>query len=147
LVFAWNYTGIDDTLGDRAKHYFEGVVRPNYIDYQSNSISFKAAYNLLNCLFNLHEWVYAYDRKEAEVVLGRSIIKSFDIWKCGEETVENASVVRDAANASKHVVLTRQPSTKMKDAQDTHILTVYYDVGDGEGGKCGACDSVTSWEG
>jgi hypothetical protein len=99
-----------------AKEYFDEVVGYNLEAYKAKLTSLPAAYNLANTLFSMHEWVWdSYGNKLEpllEVKLGnKGALNAHMQSKCPA-----FNYMRDVANASKHVTLTKNPST-----QATHI--------------------------
>jgi hypothetical protein len=71
----------------------------------------------------MHEWVFRLDPSAAEVALSTSFAKAWDVWQFVENNVRDAGYIRDVANSSKHVILTRNPSTSMSHVANTYIAS------------------------
>jgi hypothetical protein len=113
-----------------SRDFFEQVLRKNYEDFISKPSSFQTAINAVTSLYHMHEWVFTLDKAHAENVTNASFSKSYDVWTFVENAVPKAGHIRDVSNASKHVELTRQPSTSMTHIANTSIISYGY----GEGG-------------
>jgi len=115
---------------DSSKAFFDEVLALNFREFMNTSSSFSTAINMASSLFHMHEWVYSLDKAAAEKALNTTFSAKHEVWKYVEANVSQAGYIRDVANAAKHVVLTKRPSTSM-----THIAnTAVVSVGWGEGG-------------
>jgi hypothetical protein len=114
---------------DNPRDFLEEVTRPNYDDFFNEPSSFKTAFSLAMSLFNLHEWIFEFNKADVEKKFGKSFAKSGDLWKEVECQVPEAKFIRDLSNASKHVKLTIKPSTAMTHIANTEIQTSTYGEG------------------
>jgi len=62
-----------------------------------------------------------------ELSLDQSFNTAGEFWRCVEAKNENFGFIRDIANASKHVTLTRHTSTSMTHMANTSIQTATWD--------------------
>jgi hypothetical protein len=108
--------------------YFDEVVTPNCNDFFGHQTTWARMFNAAAALFHLHEWVFVLDGDAAQKELGQSFATAFKLWEHVEATVPKSTFIRDVANSSKHVILTRNPSTSI-----THIANTYIDAGYGAG--------------
>lgn len=115
---------------ENPRDFFDEIALPNRTDFFNSPSSFKTAFALAMSLFNLHEWVFEFNKADVEVEFGKVFAKPGDLWQEVERQVPEAKFIRDFSNASKHVKLTIQPSTSMTHITNTEIQTVGY----GEGG-------------
>jgi hypothetical protein len=97
-----------------ARDYFEQVVLHNMQQYKANPSSLPAAFNLANCLFSMHEWMW----NTYECKLGSGLCKKHDYNAYVQDACSEFKHIRDLSNASKHVFLT-SPSTKATHITDT----------------------------
>lgn len=110
--------------------FYDEVVKSSYDEFVGSPSSFRTAFNLVSALFHMHEWVYEFDKSTAEAQLGARFDSAYQIWQHIETSIPNAKFIRDVANASKHVRLTKKTSTSMTHIANTFIQSVGY----GEGG-------------
>jgi hypothetical protein len=119
---------------DDAKAFFEQIVKPSVADYLGTPSQFRTAFNAVTALFHMHEWLYEYKRPELEAKYGQTFATQGSFWGHIQTLVPSAAFVRDLANASKHVRLTRHPSTSMTHVANTVIQsTGYGQLGYGQG--------------
>lgn len=115
---------------ENPRDFFEEITRPNNVEFFGAPSSFRTAFALAMSLFNLHEWVFEFNKADVEREFGKAFAKSGDLWKEVETQVPEAKFIRDFSNASKHVRLTIRPSTSMTHIANTEIQIIGY----GEGG-------------
>jgi len=113
-----------------ARNYFNEVLKPNFDEFMGTPSSFRTAFNLVSALLHMHEWVFAYDKAAAETYFRAQFARPWPLWEHIEKVQPKAKFIRDVANASKHVVIDRNPSTSMSHQANTSIQT----AGFGEGG-------------
>jgi len=106
------------------KDFFDEVVEPNYNQFMSEPSSFRTAINVAISLFSMHEWIFELSKPKVEKLLGKTFVKKHNLWKHIEGQTSEACYIRDVANASKHVRLTINPSTKMTHIANTSIQMV-----------------------
>jgi hypothetical protein len=99
---------------DTADKYFDEVLKPQYDAFLSDPSSFPSAFNLASALFHFHEWMLASHKAAVEKHYGKSFKTEGAFWAEVESSNAQFGYVRDLANASKHVELTKRRSTPMK---------------------------------
>jgi hypothetical protein len=119
---------------DNPRDFFDEVTRPNYEDFFNTPSSFKTAFSLAMSLFNLHEWIFIFNKDDVETKYGKKFTKPGELWEEVETQVPEAKFIRDLSNASKHVTLTIKPSTSMTHIANTEIqISSYGSSGYGQG--------------
>jgi hypothetical protein len=119
---------------DDAKAFFEQIVRPSLADYMGQPSQFRTAFNAATALCHMHEWLYEFKQAELESKFGQHFSSAGKFWGYVETLVPSCKFIRDLANASKHVRLTRRPSTSMTHVANTVIQsTGYGQLGYGQG--------------
>jgi len=113
----------------KSSEYFREVVEPNYKEFISNDSSFRTAFNLANALFNMRDWVFRLEKADAEKILGANFSNETQFWAFIEQQVPKAGYIRDVANASKHVKLTKHPSTSLTHVANTYISSGAFGAG------------------
>jgi hypothetical protein len=106
---------------DGPERYYAEVMKPGYEEFFASSSSFRTAFNLASSLFHFHEWLYEYCRAKLEAHFGKPLNTPGALWATVEATNQRLAFIRDLANASKHVRLTKRPSTSMAHVANTHI--------------------------
>lgn len=112
-----------------AKNYFDLVVELNVADFIENPSTFRLAFNAASALFHQHEWLFESKKAELERFYSQSFENKGKFWKHIENSLPEASYIRDLANASKHIKLTIQPSTSMCHIANTVIRTSTFGTG------------------
>jgi hypothetical protein len=113
-----------------AKEFYLHVVKPNVEEFTTTPSQFRTAVNAATSLFHMHDWLYEFKRTELEGMYKHTFESKGIFWRHIETLVPSSKFIRDLANASKHVQLTRQPSTSMDGISGTVIRS----SGFGEGG-------------
>lgn len=106
---------------DGPQRYYAEVMKPGYDEFFGSPSSFRTAFNLASSLFHFHEWLYEYSRAKLEAHFGKALNTPAAFWATVEATNQRFSFIRDLANASKHVRLTRRPSTCVGHVANTYI--------------------------
>jgi len=114
---------------DNPRDFFEEITRPNHVEFFGAPSSFRTAFALAMSLFNLHEWVFEFNKADVEREFGKTFVKPGDLWQEVESQVPEAKFIRDFSNASKHVKLTIRPSTSMTHIANTEIQIIGYGSG------------------
>ncbi len=109
---------------DTAKKYYSEVLKPQYDEFFNSPTSFRTAFNLVGSLFHFHEWIYEDYKIELEAHFGKTFANKGSFWGAMEATDRRFAFMRDVANASKHVRLTKNPSTSM-----THVANTAIQIG------------------
>ncbi|SDX26564.1 hypothetical protein SAMN04488001_2801 [Litoreibacter albidus] len=111
-------------LGD----YFELIVQEDYTDYKS-SISLRKCVHLAQSLFHMADWAFSHERAALESLEGRRFESEKDIYPHLALGSSSFGLIRDIANASKHVNLSGKPSTNIKNVTDLKIETSAFGEG------------------
>jgi hypothetical protein len=82
---------------------------------------------LASVLFHYHEWLFEYHRPQLETHFGKTIATAGALWGNVESGDNRFGFIRDVANSSKHVRLTRHPSTSMTHIANTSIYIGAFD--------------------
>jgi hypothetical protein len=98
-----------------AREYFDQVVAYNLEQYKAQPTSLPAAYNLAGSLFSMHEWVWHSYGDELERQLGVTFRNAAALNAHTQSNCPAFKYLRDLANASKHVSLSKAST------QATHI--------------------------
>jgi hypothetical protein len=114
----------DVEVFDSPQRYYAEVIKPEYDEFFGSPSSFRTAFNLASSLFHFHEWLYEYSRVKLEAHFGNALNTPGAFWALVEATNQRFGFIRDLANASKHVRLTKRPSTCM-----THVANTYIRIG------------------
>lgn len=112
-----------------ASDYFEQVVGYNLQQYKAQPTCLPAAYNLAGTLFSMHEWMWHTYGEKLVQQLG---VKPSGAAALNAHTQSNCPAfkyMRDLANASKHVTLTKNPSTQATHITDTTAIESRYGEG------------------
>jgi len=114
---------------DNARKFYDWVLEKQYNDFFENSADFQHLINLAPSLFHYHEWLFA--DFEAHLHTGLRVAQPFSsagqFWGAVQATNQKFGFIRDIANASKHVRLTRNPSTTMSHTANTSIQFATWD--------------------
>lgn len=113
-----------------ASEYFEQVVGYNLQQFKAQPTSLPAAFNLASTLFSMHEWVWDSYGNKLEEHLGVKLGCAAALSAHTHSNCAAFKYMRDLANASKHVILTKNPSTQATHITDTTAIESRY----GEGG-------------
>lgn len=111
-----------------ANEYFDNVVSPDFRDYVNDLGSLRKAFQCAGSLFHMHDWVY---REFFAEIPDCKDEKAFS--KKLAEQCSSFAIVRDIANASKHMILN---SEKMRKVRSVSALS----IGWVEGGFIGPFD-------
>jgi hypothetical protein len=114
---------------DSARKYYDWVLKPQYDDFFSKPAEFRHLINLASSLFHYHEWLFSdYSAQlHIELSVGQPVQTPGQFWAEVQATNANFGFIRDIANASKHVKLTRNPSTSMTHMANTTIQVATWD--------------------
>jgi len=121
-----------ETIGT-AKDYFEQVVGYNLATYKADPSNLPTAYNLAISLFHMHGWMWSTYGK----ALGTDLKNAHGHNLHVQASSQAFKHMRDLANTSKHVILTKTPSTKATKITDTYAIESGWGVGDFGAGKYG----------
>lgn len=108
---------------DNSRKFYDWVLRKQYDDFFNNDTTYQHLINLDYSLFHFHEWLF----NEFESILhieletNQTFSSPGQFWGAVESTNQKFGFIRDIANASKHVRLTRSPSTTMSHMANTNI--------------------------
>jgi hypothetical protein len=105
---------------DTVQKYFAEILEPEFREFFSKPSTFRNTVNLARSLFHFHEWMWRQCKAKLEAHFGKILGTPRSLWAEMEKVDPRFGYIRDVANASKHVVLDRQPSTSM-----THIANTY----------------------
>jgi hypothetical protein len=86
-----------------AREFFDEIVTPDFHDFLADTASLRKAFHCALSLYHLHEWVFADHGSQ----LGDASARDFDRRLCSQST--DFQLIRDIANAAKHMVLNRDP--------------------------------------
>lgn len=105
-----------------AREFFDEIVVPDFNEFKRDTSSLRTALHSALSLYHLHEWIFASHRCE----LGHSKARDFDKALCAD--FQEFQLIRDVANAAKHMELTRDPQ-RITHAANTAVQS----TGFGEG--------------
>lgn len=106
---------------NNARDFFDEVTKPCYDDFFNSPSTFKNAFAMAMSLFNIHEWIFEFDRHRVQRKYKVNFSTAGEFWKNVESIVPEAKFIRDLSNASKHVRLRLKPSTSMTHIANTQI--------------------------
>ena len=106
-----------------ARDFLNEVVVKDVEDFSAESESLRKAFHCALSLYHLHEWVFASHSSE----LTHKSVRDFDKSLCASSV--DFQLIRDIANAAKHMELTRDPQ-RITHAANTAVQS----TGWGEGG-------------
>jgi hypothetical protein len=109
---------------DSASKYYSEILKPEHDEFFAAQATLRSAFNLATNLFHFHEWLFDGHKAQLEVCFGRTLKSADALWAEVERINSQFGFIRDLANASKHVRLTRRPSTSM-----THVANTFIEVG------------------
>ena len=104
-----------------AHDYFEQVVGYNLQQYKAQPTSLPAAFNLASTLFSMHEWVWDSYGSKLEQHLGVKLGGAAALNTHTQSNCPAFKYMRDVANASKHVSLSKA-STRVTHIKDTTAI-------------------------
>jgi hypothetical protein len=113
---------------DTASKYYSELLRPEYQEFFSAAATLRSAFNLATNLFHYHEWLFDQHRSELEAHFGKPLLSHGAFWNEVENADRRFGFIRDLANASKHVRLTRRPSTSMTHVANTVLSVAAFDT-------------------
>jgi hypothetical protein len=116
------------TLDSASKYYLE-ILKPEHDEFFARPATLRSGFNLAKNLFHCTDWALAYHRNELEAHFGVMLSDPADLWAEIEKRDGRFGFIRDVANASKHVRLTRRPSTSMSHIANTFIETGSFQSG------------------
>jgi hypothetical protein len=121
----------DTQVLDTARKYYDEVLKAQYDEFFTQPATFRNLINLASSLFHFHEWLFVEFSPELQIKFGQPqpIANASAFWKLVEATNSKFGFVRDIANASKHVKLTRNPSTTITHMANTVIQVAKWDTG------------------
>jgi hypothetical protein len=90
--------------------FFRCVLQPDYEAFSSAPTDLRLALHVASSLFHLRDWVAA----------ARGL-KTANLQSDLENRCKSFGVIRDVANASKHLVLDKKPSTRVRGAGDVQL--------------------------
>jgi hypothetical protein len=119
----------EQMLLDNSRKFYDWVLVKQRTDFFANAANFQHLINLASSLFHFHEWLFADYGSQLHVELGatRPFSNPGQFWGAVQSTNSKFGFIRDIANASKHVQLTRNPSTSMSHMANTSIQVASYD--------------------
>jgi hypothetical protein len=119
----------NDLVLDSARKYYDWVLQKQYDDFFREPADFQRLINLASSLFHFHEWLYAEYSPILHIAINSPIAftSARKFWNEVEKTNSKFGFVRDIANASKHVKLTRDPSRSMSHMANTVIQVAQWD--------------------
>ncbi len=120
-----------------AEDFFKRVTKPGYDTFMNEPSSFINVFAMAMGLFNISEWFFELHRQEIEAYCGCAFTSASKLWEHVESVVPEAAYIRDLSNASKHVVLKKNPSTDAKHVANTFITPSYYGTGYYDSGTYG----------
>jgi hypothetical protein len=85
-----------------AREFLDEVVIEDFKEFEADATSLRKAFHCALSLYHLHEWVFASHATQ----LNYSKARDFDKALCASPDFQ---LIRDIANAAKHMVLTRDP--------------------------------------
>src|SRR5437773_7469941 len=100
------------TLDSASKYYLE-ILKSEHDEYFATPATLRSAFNLAKNIFHCADWAFEHHRTELEAHFGVKLSRPADLWAEIEKLDGRFGFIRDVANASKHVRLTRRPSTSM----------------------------------
>jgi hypothetical protein len=106
-----------------ADDYMARILRPDYDEFFAGPATLRSAVHLANSLYHMHEWMHDSYKSELEAHFSKSLPAPSSLWAEVEVANPLFGHIRDLANASKHVRLTRKPSTTATHVANT-VLTV-----------------------
>ncbi|SFR38126.1 hypothetical protein SAMN04488002_1012 [Litoreibacter janthinus] len=122
--------------------YFKEVVEKDYHKYNS-SISLGSCIHLAQGLFHMADWTFTYQKSLLESLEKMRFKSEKDIYPHLANKNRSFGIIRDIANASKHVSL-RKPSTDIKNASDLKVESRGYGMGTFGDGRYGGVNPVVS---
>jgi hypothetical protein len=111
------------TLSSASKYYSE-ILKPTYDDFFGNPATLRSAFILASVLFHFRDWLFEFHKTALEGHFGKMLDANWALWAEVEKVDTRFGFIRDLANASKHVRLTRHPSTSMTHIANTSITVV-----------------------
>lgn len=98
---------------DTARKYYDWVLTEQYNEFFSNDANFRNLINLASSLFHFHEWLYAEFPNDLHIMLNspQPFNSKGAFWGAVESTNQNFGFIRDIANSSKHVRLTKNSTS------------------------------------
>lgn len=119
----------DTQVLDNARKYYDWVLKEQYAEFNAGPANFRSLVNLASSLFHFHEWLFVSYPNELQKLLQQphAVKSAGEFWGLVESTNPKFGFVRDIANSSKHVELTRKPSTSMTHMANTVIKVATYD--------------------
>jgi hypothetical protein len=106
---------------DSATKYYSEILKPAHDEFFANPATLRSAFILASALFHFHEWLFEYHKTALEGHLGATLGSKGALWSEVEKVDNRFAFIRDLANASKHVRLTKRPSTSMSHIANTTI--------------------------
>jgi hypothetical protein len=110
---------------DSVSKYYSEVLKPKYDEFFAAPATLRSAFNLARNLFHFHDWLFASHKAELQAHFGKTLLTAGEFWIAVEGIDARLGFIRDVANASKHVRLTKRPSTSV-----THVANIFLEVGD-----------------
>jgi hypothetical protein len=109
---------------DSASKYYSEILKPEHDEFFAARSTLRSAFNLATNLFHFHEWLFDSHRVQLEAYFGKTLETAGAFWAEVERVDSRFGFIRDLSNSSKHVRLTRRPSTSM-----THVANTFVEVG------------------
>lgn len=133
---------------DNSRKFYDWVLIKQYDDFFKNDTTYQHLINLASSLFHFHEWLFNDFQSVLHTELGANqrLSNPGQFWGAVEATNQKFGFIRDIANASKHVRLTRNPSTTMSHMANTSIHVATWDSAQWDNAKWDA-PSATSKDG
>jgi len=127
----------DQLVLDSARKYYDWVLENQHKDFFENPADFQRLINFASSLFHFHEWLFVNFEAHLHIELGvgQPFSNAGQFWGAVQATNQNFGSIRDIANASKHVRLTRTPSTTMTHMANTSIQVATWDTAQWDNAK------------
>jgi hypothetical protein len=106
---------------DTATKYYSQILEPTHDEFFANPATLRSAFVLASALFHFHEWLFEHHKGALERHFGVTLGSAGTLWGEVENMDSRFGFIRDLANASKHVRLTKRPSTSMRHIANTTI--------------------------
>jgi hypothetical protein len=109
---------------DSASKYYSEILKPEHDDFFTAPATLRSAFRLAGVLFHFRDWLFHHHKAQLQAHFGTTIPSPEALWEKVQSVDRQFGFIRDVANGSKHVGLTR-PSTSM-----THIANTVVEIGD-----------------
>jgi hypothetical protein len=107
---------------DSASKYYSEILKPEHDEFFAAPATLRSAFNFARSLFHFHDWLFDGHRAQLEAHFGTPLQSPGTFWAKVEKIDARFGFIRDLANASKHVRLTKKPSTSMTHVANTSLV-------------------------